>query len=193
MQLAFGFQLENMEIVVSVLEQVLLYHDPGSDRSFTGWASLCSDWLAVVFPSAESFHTSTRPQMLYGRWTSTPGLSLCRTPKQTRAFMTMFTWSCSELRGTCTYLASLSSFGCECILGNNHSTQLSSHSFSSRVLWTQHHASDIQLVKPGCCNLRGQYQPADTDGQCSQGSPQVPGGQPAARASEPRSETATQL
>lgn len=35
-QLAFGFQLENMEMVVSLLEQMLLYHDHGFDRSFTG-------------------------------------------------------------------------------------------------------------------------------------------------------------
>lgn len=36
MQLAFGFLLENMEVVVSILEQMLLHHDYGFDRSFTG-------------------------------------------------------------------------------------------------------------------------------------------------------------
>lgn len=35
-QLAFGFQLENLEVVVSILEQMLLHHDYGFDRSFTG-------------------------------------------------------------------------------------------------------------------------------------------------------------
>lgn len=92
--------------------------------------------------SAASFHSSARPQMLYERCTSTPGLSLCTTPKQTRMFMTMCTWSCSELRGTCTYLASLSFFGCECICShaevNNHSTQLFTHSFFHLLVFRGH-------------------------------------------------------
>lgn len=118
-----------MEVVVSILEQVLLYHDYGFDRPFTGWV-LLSDRLSSL---AASFHTSAAPQMLYERCTSIPGTSLCMRPKQTPMFMTMCTWSCSELRGTCTYLASLSSFGCECICIHseciNHSTQLFTHSF----------------------------------------------------------------
>lgn len=40
MQLAFGFPLENMEVVVSILEQMLLHYDYGFDRSFTGWVLL---------------------------------------------------------------------------------------------------------------------------------------------------------
>lgn len=129
MQLASGVQPEDMEVVVSILEQVLLHHDYGFDRSFTGWVFLTDrlSWLAA------SFHTSARPQMLYERCTSTPGLSLCTTPKQTPMFTTMCTWSFSELRGTCTYPASLSSFGCECVHiiseVNNPSTQLFTRSF----------------------------------------------------------------
>lgn len=130
MQLACGFQLENVEVAVSILEQMFLHHDYGLDCPFTGWVLLTS---RHVSSSAASFHAFAHPQTLYEKCKSIPGLSLCTTPKQTRMFMTMCTWSCSELRGTCIYLASLSFFGCECVCihseGNNHSTQLLSHSF----------------------------------------------------------------
>lgn len=53
-------------------------------------------------------------QMLSGRFRSTRVLSLCMMPRWTQICTIRSTWSCSEPRGTSTYLASLSSSGCQC-------------------------------------------------------------------------------
>lgn len=67
------------------------------------------DWHLVF-----SSHVFAHCQMLCVRCRSTQLLNPCSMPKLTRMCTTMSIWSCSEPRGTSTYLVSLSSSGCWC-------------------------------------------------------------------------------
>lgn len=79
------------------------------------WLTLNHTKFADSILSVQLIHASVLPahlQMLSVRCRSTRVLSPCTMPRWTQISTTMSTWSCSEPRGTSTYLASLSSSVC---------------------------------------------------------------------------------
>lgn len=91
---------------------------------FCSWVSnmlwvrdnLLLDGSHVISPAQAAtvmcLSSPAHPQMLSVRCRSTRVLSPCTMPRWTPMCTTTSTWSCSEPRGTSTYLASLSSSGC---------------------------------------------------------------------------------
>lgn len=82
----------------------------GKQSAVSQRQSAVTDNMLSVQPS---FKVSVLPQMLFVRCRSTRVLSPCKMSRWTPICMTTSTWSCSEPRGTSTYLASLSSSGCK--------------------------------------------------------------------------------